>query len=123
MTELKPCPFCGSEAMTSWNDKFGWQAFCENDLCFMSQIIATTFETEEQAIQSWNNRTQYDKQESVKKVVRIQNIQTNTYDWGEETEVRADFFCPDCKRLVASGFSVKFPHCPWCGRAVKWNEE
>lgn len=65
MPELKPCPFCGSEAMTSWNNKFGWQAFCENDSCFMSQIIATTFETEEQAIQSWNDRTRYDKQESV----------------------------------------------------------
>lgn len=56
MPELKPCPFCGSEALISWNNKFGWQAFCENDSCFMSQIISTTFETEEQAIHSWNNR-------------------------------------------------------------------
>ena len=59
------------------------------------------------------------EQEAIK-VVRVQNIQTTTYDWGEETEVRADFYCPACKRLVASGYSAQFPYCPWCGREVKW---
>lgn len=56
-------------------------------------------------------------------VVMVQNIQTNTYDWGEETEIRTDFFCPDCKEIIASGWTSKFHYCPWCGRAVKWDAD
>ena len=71
------------------------------------------------AVKAWEVLSR--EQEPVK-VVRVQNIQTNTYDWGEETEIRTDFFCPDCKEIIASGWTSKFHYCPWCGRPVKWNE-
>lgn len=100
MAELKPCPFCGSEALISWNTKFGWQAFCENDLCFMSQIISTTFETEEQAIYSWNDRTQYEEQ---KPIIRCKDCKywhdpINCQMDSEGMKTSGDWFCADAKR-------------------------
>ena len=56
--KLKPCPFCGSEADAFHNTKFGWQVSCENDDCFMNQIIVHDFFSfEEEAIRAWNRRT------------------------------------------------------------------
>ena len=56
MDKLKPCPFCGHEAMASYNTRYDFQVYCTNDACFMSQIIMETMETEEQAIAAWNKR-------------------------------------------------------------------
>ncbi|HAH93681.1 MAG TPA: hypothetical protein DCM01_07540 [Dielma fastidiosa] len=28
--ELKPCPFCGSEAVATYNTKYGFQIYCSN---------------------------------------------------------------------------------------------
>lgn len=58
MTELKPCPFCGGEALTTYNTKFGFQVFCSNEKCFMNTIIMTSFDTEEQVIEAWNRRVE-----------------------------------------------------------------
>ena len=57
MDKLKPCPFCGQEAMISYNSNYDFQAYCTNDSCFMSQIIMEDMETEEQARAAWNKRT------------------------------------------------------------------
>lgn len=57
MFNLKPCPFCGAEAMTSFNTVYDYQAYCTNDSCFMSKITMEDMETEEQAIAAWNKRT------------------------------------------------------------------
>lgn len=57
MDKLKPCPFCGHEAMISYNSNYDFQAYCTNDACFMSQIIMEDMETEEQARAAWNTRT------------------------------------------------------------------
>ena len=57
MDKLKPCPFCGHEAMISYNTDYDFQAYCTNDSCFMSQIIMEDMETEEQARAAWNKRT------------------------------------------------------------------
>lgn len=56
MGKLKPCPFCGHEAMISYNSNYDFQAYCTNDACFMSQIIMEDMETEEQARAAWNKR-------------------------------------------------------------------
>ena len=56
MDKLKPCPFCGHEAMISYNSNYDFQAYCTNDACFMSQIIMEDMETEEQARAAWNKR-------------------------------------------------------------------
>lgn len=60
MKELKPCPFCGSEADTAYNTRFNWQVFCTNDECFMNTITMYGKGTEEEAIEAWNRRAPID---------------------------------------------------------------
>jgi len=56
MDKLKPYPFCGHEAMISYNSVYDFQAYCTNDSCFMSKIIMEDMESEEQARAAWNKR-------------------------------------------------------------------
>ena len=63
MTELKPCPFCGSEAwIIRTNDnkkrpyvqcKFG--CFREPK-CPASHLVTWDYRTEEEAVEAWNRR-------------------------------------------------------------------
>ena len=54
MSELKPCPFCGSEAkMYIFNNGLDWQVECLNDDCACG---TTTWESKERAIEIWNTR-------------------------------------------------------------------
>ena len=58
MTELKPCPFCGSEA--DMNDEGAecspdrFWAFCTNHRCFVEGT--DVYATEEEAAEAWNAR-------------------------------------------------------------------
>ena len=56
---LKSCPFCGSRVNTTWNTKYGWQICCENERCFLHEdvIFFKAFNTEEEAIEAWNRRS------------------------------------------------------------------
>ena len=56
--KLLPCPFCGGEAMTTYNTNFGWQAYCGNDNCFLNDLIMSDCETKKDAIRKWNRRTE-----------------------------------------------------------------
>ena len=57
MAELKKCPFCGSEAVQTFNTRFGYQIFCENTHCFMNEIVTQNMgKSEESVIEAWNNR-------------------------------------------------------------------
>ena len=56
MSELKNCPFCGGEAGTSYNTKFGYQAFCSEDDCILNTPEMAGFKTESEAITAWNAR-------------------------------------------------------------------
>lgn len=69
---LKPCPFCGSEAIAEGTKIIGnyksdreycyvsWNVRCTNRKCFMSGLRMSAFLnellTEEEAIKSWNRR-------------------------------------------------------------------
>ena len=69
---LKPCPFCGGEAITEGRTTIGnyksdreysyvnWIVRCTNRECFRSGLRKSAFLTEllteEEAIESWNSR-------------------------------------------------------------------
>ena len=56
MEKLKPCPFCGSEANTTFNTILGYQVFCTNEDCFMNETMMNDMVTEQAAITEWNRR-------------------------------------------------------------------
>lgn len=58
MTKLKPCPFCGGEAITYSQDidMYGnlmYGVICKNTGCGM---IPSIYLSKEQAIEAWNRR-------------------------------------------------------------------
>jgi len=53
--ELKPCPFCGSDATLEYNENCGWQVYCDDRRCTVE--TSTYFRgTLEEAIEAWNTR-------------------------------------------------------------------
>ena len=54
MSELKPCPFCGSEAGFGHDPYSGvhWVACMEGNC----PMVATTFKTPDDAAEAWNTR-------------------------------------------------------------------
>ena len=82
LVELKPCPFCGGEAITEGRKTIGnyksdreysyvnWIVRCTNRECFMSGLRMSAFLnellTEEEAIEAWNRRAgEEDKHEAL----------------------------------------------------------
>lgn len=59
MAELKPCPFCGGEAVMTYSKK-GFQVFCDNDDCILNLLEMIDKTTEHEATEAWNKRTQFD---------------------------------------------------------------
>ena len=52
MIELKPCPFCGSEASFHIHERVGVE--CDNVKCSMG--LACICDTQEEAAERWNRR-------------------------------------------------------------------
>jgi Lar family restriction alleviation protein len=54
VSELKPCPFCGSKAISGATLDNSWYAMCESDSCW---AMTGYLETEAEAIAAWNRRS------------------------------------------------------------------
>lgn len=57
MNALKPCPFCGSEAVMTYS-KNGFQVFCDNDECILNSLEMIDKTTEHEAAEAWNRRAE-----------------------------------------------------------------
>lgn len=61
---LKPCPFCGGEAIIDINDaspdKENWtfQVGCDTPRCRGHAVTSTHYFTVEEAVEEWNSRTE-----------------------------------------------------------------
>ena len=53
--KLKPCPFCGGEAVMTYSNK-GFQIFCDNEDCILNALEMYNKNTEDEAVEAWNNR-------------------------------------------------------------------
>jgi len=57
MTELKNCPFCGSEPTYYEIDIFKWVIMCGNDTCSVDVFVQYDWAGgQEEAIKAWNTR-------------------------------------------------------------------
>lgn len=59
ITELNPCPFCGSKGelhRKGLEEDNWWVIECTNDLCPASYMIGNKYSSEEEAIEVWNTR-------------------------------------------------------------------
>lgn len=59
MTEIKPCPFCGSEATFRYKEGLDtWIVECSNTSCPASYMIGMDYDTQEEAVEVWNRRAE-----------------------------------------------------------------
>lgn len=56
MDKLKPCPFCGAAANIRFDFKHDYVVFCTNEFCMLNEL-EYGFDSEEEAINTWNRRT------------------------------------------------------------------
>ena len=100
--ELKPCPFCGSEAMFEADGEIGWIC-CSNKDC--PAWDTKIFETTDEAIEAWNRRY----------------IPTCTYEWcefqpGDPNSYHA-WNCSNCGEIDYD-FEEPPMYCPYCRAKV-----
>ena len=101
--ELKPCPFCGGEAVLTQEDCYGyyhddWLVFCED--CDLYLGFARQY-AKEQAIAAWNRRANLGSCEN-ELIVRCENCKhynrigcSDGFGWCERMDrgVSDDFYC------------------------------
>lgn len=57
MDDLKPCPFCGADAVIEHKFNLGtWIVQCSNNFCPASYMIGADYDTQEEATEAWNRR-------------------------------------------------------------------
>ena len=54
--ELKPCPFCGEDAIKTYNTVYGFQVYCSNVECILNDLLMVGMDTEEDSFNAWNQR-------------------------------------------------------------------
>lgn len=103
-SELKPCPFCGSEAelVVRYSVDYDQDVYyarckkCDATIDFFSHSAA---------VEAWNRRA-----ERTAKV-------TDTWKIGGYNELNA--WCPECEHRITRGCS----YCPTCGVKLDWSVE
>lgn len=70
MAELKPCPFCGGEALLKGDIRYprpaceatpAFEVICENIDCIIYNADDVYFLRPEDAVEAWNRRVKNDK--------------------------------------------------------------
>ena len=105
MEELKPCPFCGGEAilLEDWKDG-NFIVGCANNDCIARPSGIPSFDNAEQAVKAWNTRAE--------RTCKKRNHDTDNYYMR----------CCSCS-LCNSGwfediYDKPFSYCPHCGAKV-----
>jgi Lar family restriction alleviation protein len=84
--ELKPCPFCGSEAEASTTDIIVYKIHsveCSNEDCGGRMSKGRDFNSLEEAITAWNHRSQDQRIEVLTKA--LENIMSELKGYSDNT--------------------------------------
>lgn len=103
MTDMKPCPFCGNDALSIDSSYFRDTLIycCECDMYFTLDSFKAT---REEVIEAWNIRA-----ERTAKVEK-KGIYTDAIHTG---------YCGECGHHLVSPNDV---YCPGCGAKLEWEE-
>ena len=100
MTELKPCPFCGGEAM-HWGGAGQHCIRCKSCFNTNEKLVGGTlydaFETSEEAAKDWNTRKPMER--IIKKLEQKQKIHKEIYDKNEEELEWTVSYINSCERI------------------------
>lgn len=104
--ELKPCPFCGSEANVIRNIIFGgYSVHCTNEKCGAHVFFDEAEENRSKNEQRWNRRSESGKRSAEpKRGEWIFHSIESPYRWecnkcGDKVRARYNF-CPNCGAMM-----------------------
>jgi hypothetical protein len=116
MTELKPCPFCGGEAMIKQDIRYprygehagkaitAYEPICVNTNCIMYNQDGNYFTTKEEAVRAWNNRLDVQETKHGKWLINCDGYYPYCSECGNEPQGRAmTDYCPNCGAKMDGG--------------------
>ena len=110
--KLKPCPFCGSDAiMWSWNGGVVVECSKYNQRCHHASVEG---KTEAEAIEKLNHRV-----ERTAKVIEHNNFVHPLAEHNINYEYYWELLCGFCKNKVQEGDD----YCSHCGARLEWSSE
>ena len=76
MSELKPCPFCGStvyllDVATRYSMTELWDVYCANRQCYLSGGTNNMYETRQMAIEAWHTRVEPPELATLREQVKV----------------------------------------------------
>lgn len=107
MSELLPCPFCGSETYL-YEAKDYYALGCENIGCHGNWTHSRVYETKEEAIEAWNTRAE--------RTCRI--VENERYSDMYDGPIVS---CTQCEAPLPKIFTGPYNFCPNCGAKVIQN--
>ena len=122
MTKLKPCPFCGGNAIVRNTGYDSFYVRCENDKCAVVSVTCNR-NTSEEAIEAWNTRhnhwhtgtpTEYGEYVCLVHSMKCPPVKHKTImEWGEHCAEKQDWFNREggCDYEVIAWFLL--PPCPY----------
>ena len=108
--ELKPCPFCGGEAVILKADQYHVFPYSYYVSCTKCTVGLGPLDTEAEAIEAWNRRAATDKNVGDKE--RTAKVVCNG------TTMGLSFCCGNCGKPVHS----EGKYCHHCGAKLEWSE-
>lgn len=110
---LKPCPFCGSEAVHTESSYFrDTLIYCEN--CDAYFTVDSYAADEHDVIEAWNRRA-----ERTAKVIEHEYRIGTSLNIVGEPKICHEYLCGACKKKVIGGDE----YCSHCGCRLDWDED